>query len=349
MSMINFSTREISVKIVYYGPALCGKTTSIRALYDSIPKEKRPDLVSIATEGDRTMFFDFLPMKRYRVHEFTLRLQLYTVPGQVFYNSTRKLVLSGADAVVFVADSQREMRHSNTESLQNLEENLTELGIKFAELPLVIQANKRDLPNIDSVEEMQELYNPRGVEFFATTATKGVGVEEALHAVATATMAHLNTQGLSRQLEAGPQRPLTGWGRTQDASSLMQAARALGAPKPPLPVAASSPSLQSASNPLELWPDGPVRELGMTIEAAMAEKRWVDVLSAVQTLLTHVALNDADAIESHDSVPVYLLKRGSGGRRYVEFLSHLSAAEAGKEPSREVAFAAWVLALEAVW
>ncbi|MEK7705037.1 MAG: hypothetical protein AAB426_08770, partial [Myxococcota bacterium] len=127
MSSINFHTKEISVKVVYYGPGLCGKTTSLQMVYNSLPPTQRPKLVSLATEVDRTIFFDFLPVTAYRIRDFSVRLQLYTVPGQVFYNATRKLVLNGVDGLVFVADSQRAMRDSNLESLQNLDDNLAEI------------------------------------------------------------------------------------------------------------------------------------------------------------------------------------------------------------------------------
>ncbi len=136
MSSINFHTKEISVKIVYYGPGLCGKTTSLQTIYNSLPRDKRPQLVSLQTEVDRTIFFDFLPVTAYRIRDFLVRLQLYTVPGQVFYNATRKLVLNGVDGVVFVVDSQRAMRDSNLESLQNLEDNLAELGLDITRVPL---------------------------------------------------------------------------------------------------------------------------------------------------------------------------------------------------------------------
>src|SRR3954454_11020596 len=152
--------REIAVKIVFYGPGLSGKTTSLRKIHEAVRPANRGEMMSLATEGDRTLFFDFLPVKVERVGDCAVRLALYTVPGQVFYNATRKLVLQGADAVVFVADSQPEAMDSNQESLKNLEENLLEQGIRLERFPLIVQYNKRDIPKSLSVEELRENFNP---------------------------------------------------------------------------------------------------------------------------------------------------------------------------------------------
>src|SRR4051812_786972 len=145
--------REIAVKIVFYGPGLSGKTTTLKKIYESVRPSNRGEMMSLATEGDRTLFFDFLPVKVERVGDCAVRLALYTVPGQVFYNATRKLVLQGADGVVFVADSQAGAMLQNQESLKNLEENLQDQGIRFDRFPLVFQWNKRDVPEPVSVEE----------------------------------------------------------------------------------------------------------------------------------------------------------------------------------------------------
>ena len=183
MSSVNLVAREVAVKIVFYGPGLSGKTSTLRKVFETVRPAHRGEMMSIATEGDRTLFFDFLPVKVERVNDCTVRLALYTVPGQVFYNATRKLVLQGADGVVFVADSQPEMMDANRESLANLEENLLEQGIRLERFPLVVQWNKRDLPTAMPVEELREALNPRAVPDFETEAVSGRGVMDALKAI----------------------------------------------------------------------------------------------------------------------------------------------------------------------
>ena len=168
--------REIAVKIVFYGPGLSGKTTTLRKVYDTIRPANRGEMMSLATEGDRTLFFDFLPLKVERVGDCVVRLALYTVPGQVFYNATRKLVLQGADGVVFVADSQPEAMTPNREAFRNLEDNLEELGIHLREFPLVLQYNKRDLPTAVPMSELHAAINPYKAPQFESCATSGRGV-----------------------------------------------------------------------------------------------------------------------------------------------------------------------------
>jgi hypothetical protein len=176
MALVNHTTREINAKIVYYGPGLCGKTTNIHLIYHRIAPGMRGKLISLSTETDRTLFFDFLPVELGTVMNYKIRFHLYTVPGQVFYNATRKLVLKGADGVVFVADSQRAMLDANLESIANLRDNFADQGVNFDEFPMVMQYNKRDLPDILSVEELNAALNPRNVPFFEAIATNGRGV-----------------------------------------------------------------------------------------------------------------------------------------------------------------------------
>ena len=183
MSTVNIMAREIAAKIVFYGPGLSGKTTTLKRVYDSVKPAHRGELMSLPTEADRTLFFDFLPVKVERVNEYSVRLALYTVPGQVFYNATRKLVLQGADGVVFVADSQPAAEDANKESLLNLEENLNEQGIRIEKFPLVIQYNKRDLENVSSIEQLRGTLNSRGFPEYETCATNGQGVLETLKAI----------------------------------------------------------------------------------------------------------------------------------------------------------------------
>jgi len=184
MSFINYSSKEINCKIVYYGPGLCGKTTNLQFIYDKTNPQTRGKMISLATETERTLFFDFLPVALGEIRGFKVRFHLYTVPGQVFYDASRKLILKGVDGVVFVADSQVERMEANIESLENLRENLLEHGYDLDELPFVIQYNKRDLPNVVSIEELREALNERGVPEYECTAPTGEGVFETLKATA---------------------------------------------------------------------------------------------------------------------------------------------------------------------
>jgi signal recognition particle receptor subunit beta len=193
MVLFNYSTRELTAKIVYYGPGLCGKTTNLQFVYKTLPENiRRGKMLSLATKTDRTLFFDFLPIDLGRIRGLRTRIQLYTVPGQVFYNSTRKLVLKGADGVVFVADSQKRMTETNNEAFQNLEENLRELGMELKDLPLVLQFNKRDLSDLSTVEEMNSTLNRYNAPFYESVATTGIGVEDTLKAVIKLVLGHLS-------------------------------------------------------------------------------------------------------------------------------------------------------------
>lgn len=191
MVLFNYATKEITAKIVYYGPGLCGKTTNLQFVYDSLPSNNKSKMLSLATKTDRTLFFDFLPLDLGKIRGMRTKLQLYTVPGQVYYNSTRQLVLKGADGVVFVADSQDFALDANLESMQNLEDNLKRQGIRIREMPLVIQYNKRDLPNALPVEEIDGAVNQLKVPTFESVATTGIGVEESLKGITQLVLAHL--------------------------------------------------------------------------------------------------------------------------------------------------------------
>ncbi|MCB2229378.1 GTPase domain-containing protein [bacterium] len=180
MVSINYSAREVCCKIVYYGPGLSGKTTNLQYVHSKVPQNTRGKLISLATEADRTLYFDFLPLNIGSINGLTAKFQLYTVPGQVYYNATRKLVLRGVDGVVFVADSQRDKMDDNLESLSNLEDNLAEYGYDVNTLPIVIQYNKRDLPGVMTVDELNARLNPRGYPTFEASATIGNGVFDTL-------------------------------------------------------------------------------------------------------------------------------------------------------------------------
>lgn len=184
MSFINYASREINCKIVYYGPGLCGKTTNLQYVYQKTAADAKGKMISLATETERTLFFDFLPLALGEIRGFKTRFHLYTVPGQVFYDASRKLILKGVDGVVFVADSQEERTEANIESFENLRVNLKEQGYDLDKIPFVIQYNKRDLPNILSVEELRKELNPTNVPEFEACAATGEGVFETLKAVA---------------------------------------------------------------------------------------------------------------------------------------------------------------------
>ncbi|OQY16315.1 MAG: gliding-motility protein MglA [Desulfobacteraceae bacterium 4572_35.1] len=184
MSFINYASREINCKIVYYGPGLCGKTTNLQYVYQKTANESKGKMISLATESERTLFFDFLPLALGEVRGFKTRFHLYTVPGQVFYDASRKLILKGVDGIVFVADSQEERMDANIESLENLKENLEEQGYDLYKMPFVIQYNKQDLPNLSPIEELQRFLNPTKVPEFKACAMSGVGVFETLKAIA---------------------------------------------------------------------------------------------------------------------------------------------------------------------
>jgi signal recognition particle receptor subunit beta len=194
MSFINYAAREINVKIVYYGPGLCGKTTNLQYIFEKSSPQQKGKLISLATETDRTLFFDFLPLDLGAVRGFKTRFHLYTVPGQVFYDASRKLILKGVDGVVFVADSQEARMDANVESLRNLEDNLRENGFELKAIPYVLQFNKRDLPSAVLVDDMYRLLNYKGEPTFEAVAIKGMGVFETLKAVAKQVLYELRSR-----------------------------------------------------------------------------------------------------------------------------------------------------------
>jgi len=191
MTFINYASREINCKIVYYGPGLCGKTTNLQHIYDSTAQEAKGKLISLATETDRTLFFDFMPLELGTVRGFKTRFHLYTVPGQVYYDASRKLILKGVDGVVFVADSQEERMDANIESLYNLEENLQTQGYDLMKLPYVLQLNKRDLPNVIPMEDLAYELRKKDEPVFEAVAATGAGVFETLKGVAKQVLTEL--------------------------------------------------------------------------------------------------------------------------------------------------------------
>jgi mutual gliding-motility protein MglA len=183
MSMINYASREINCKLVYYGPGLGGKTTNLEYVYEKVNPETRGKLISLATEQERTLFFDFLPVDLGAIRGFRTRFHLYTVPGQVYYNASRRLILKGVDGLVFVADSQAERMDANIAALENLYENLSDYGYEPAQLPIVLQWNKRDLPSAVPIAELSRQLNPMGLQEYEAVAVNGVGVFDTLKGV----------------------------------------------------------------------------------------------------------------------------------------------------------------------
>jgi len=204
VSLINYASREINCKLVYYGPGLGGKTTNIQYVYDKVAPETKGKLVTLATEMDRTLFFDFLPLELGTVKGFKTRFHLYTVPGQVYYNASRKLILRGVDGIVFVADSQETRFDANIEALYNLHENLTEHRLDLAKIPFVMQYNKRDLPDAVPVAELEEELNPERFPFYEAVAFQGTGVFDTLKAVAKQVLRNLQSSGAGAPTAGAP-------------------------------------------------------------------------------------------------------------------------------------------------
>ena len=195
MVLFNYSTKELTAKVVYYGPGLCGKTTNLQYIYEKTNPNAKGKLISLATETDRTLFFDFLPLELGTVRGFKTRFHLYTVPGQVFYDASRKLILKGVDGVIFVADSQNERMDANVEAIENLQGNLKAQGYDLMTIPYVLQLNKRDLPNVAPADEMVQLLRKKGEPVLEAVASKGVGVFETLKAVAKLVLQELTKTG----------------------------------------------------------------------------------------------------------------------------------------------------------
>lgn len=244
MATFNYSTMQMTVKIVYYGPGLCGKTTNLQFIHNHTTRDTRGEMVSLETQTDRTLFFDLLPLEVGSIAGFKTRIQLYTVPGQVFYNTTRKLVLKGVDGVVFVADSQRPMLEANVESLKNLGINLAELGKDLAAVPTVFQYNKRDLPDVCTMEELDEALGTGGENRVEASALTGAGVFETLRAVSKLTL-----KALKRQLESDSKRSGRAPEVTADEPLEEPVAAALEETAPKEPTAEESTPLAAAETP----------------------------------------------------------------------------------------------------
>ena len=264
MVLFNYSTKEITAKIVYYGPGLCGKTTNLQFIYDNLPATiNKGKMLSLATKTDRTLFFDFLPIDLGTIRGMRTRLQLYTVPGQVFYNTTRKLVLKGADGVVFVADSQKRMAEANQESFRNLEENLAEHGMNLAEMPLIIQFNKRDLPDVANIEELNASLNRFNAPIYEAVATTGIGVHETLRAATRLVLNSLKERYADKKEE-----------RLDAASQAAAAAAQKAAQRTAPPVARTAPAQPALAAPAALSMSAPAAAAPPTDPAMAVPADW---------------------------------------------------------------------------
>lgn len=264
MVVVSYSGKEINAKLVYYGAGLSGKTTNLESIYEAVPDSSRGKMVSMKTQSDRTLFFDLLPLDLGEIMGFKTRFLLYTVPGQVFYNATRKLVLKGADAIVFVADSEVGKMDENKESLSNLRANLNEYGLKLDDIPWVIQYNKRDLPEVYSVEDLNKELNPAGVPSFEAVATEGRGVFETFRGISQMLM-----EKVTKELRRGP---MTGRGKSEDAAT--------ASPAIPLAPRAAAPGLASAAPVAPAAPAIPAKEAAsekpVPVEPIRAASKGVD-------------------------------------------------------------------------
>lgn len=393
MAALNPKARELAIKVVYYGPGLGGKTSSLEQLHRTTEPDRRGKLLSLATPVDRTLFFDFLPLRPDlrpvgpptpggEVMVPNVRLQLFTVPGQVYFNATRKLVLTGADGVVFVADSQPERLDANLESLENLRENLREHGRNLDEVPLVLQYNKRDLPRVVPVEDLDLALNPRGVPAFATSARTGEGIREALDKVLVDVLARLGTREVTPRSRSKPQlvalRAVEG-GLSEEIARAADLARGAAdaaaaedgvdgdADATPIDLvpptrdtlttapSASAPPGALASTPApaggvsfaSLWDDPAGRELAVDVERLLAGRRYADAVLAADALLGVVVASTAAVVGSPSDPTLAPLLLGIDARRYLGFRSLCRAAEAGETILLEHALAAYALAVDA--
>jgi len=300
MVLFNYSTKELTAKVVYYGPGLCGKTTNLQWIHEKLPIKNKGKMLSLATEADRTLFFDFLPIELGTIRGMKTRIQLYTVPGQVFYNATRRMVLKGADCVVFVADSQEPMLDANLDAAQNLRENLEANEIDAAEIPTVLQYNKRDLPNALPIEILNEKLNPKGLPYYEAVAMKGIGVEETLKGATTLVFRALATkyggaEG-SAATTAAPVRPVAPTSAPAASSAASASARSGPASTLPPGARASAPAVQEEID-LELpvtegeeiaLPSDDVEEISLSVDeepAVMARTDTDPRIKAKSTLV----------------------------------------------------------------
>ncbi|HJL05440.1 MAG TPA: ADP-ribosylation factor-like protein [Polyangiaceae bacterium LLY-WYZ-15_(1-7)] len=347
MAQVNPLTRELLVKLVYYGPGLGGKTTSLQHVHGASPAEARGQLVSLATPVDRTLYFDFLPLRARQVRGHHVRLQLFTVPGQVYFNATRKLVLTGADGLVFVADSQPERLDANLESLENLAANLAEQGRSLDAVPLVLQLNKRDLPGVLSEDELRQALNPRGRPQFGTVATTGEGVIDALDRLVDDVLDDLEARGVLGEPEKPRHTPAPDFGPVgaglEDAlEEQLEVARAASrpivseelAPAPsfeasePPPAAGRAHGGESAPSWTPLFPRRAAKV--RAIEAAIGAGRWAEAIQASGALAEELLHEAADRAGLREPTAALLAPwLGVEGPRWLAFRRLVRRAREG--------------------
>jgi signal recognition particle receptor subunit beta len=358
VSSVNLYTREISLKIVYYGPGLGGKTSSLQHIHRAIKPDSRGQLVSLSTGVDRTLYFDFLPVKLPKLRGYTVRVQLYTVPGQVHYNSTRKLVLTGADGIVFVADSQRQRGEANVESLANLQENLREQGLSFDRVPHLFQYNKRDMPDPMPTAEMDRALNPLHVPWFETCAPTGQGVFEALKQITTLVLSDLRRRGVWRAENPPPVTPIPGENTpTEERVSEGSIARSLqlladrgpGEPAPLTPLRPEEPSavvdgglLGRGAALSEILPAGPARDAIVSVEYLVHRGDYAGAVVKAGKLFTDLGAPTAPAAPN-EGPALHALMLGIPGDRYVRFRDTASRAASGGASSADALFALFFL------
>lgn len=337
MSSINLHTREINIKVVYYGPGLGGKTTSLQYIHRTLKPDLRGQLVSLATGIDRTLFFDFLPVKLPKVRDFTIRMSMYTVPGQVHYNATRKLVLQGADGVVFVADSQVARQEANIESIGNLYDNLRGHGMNPDTVPLVLQYNKRDLDNVLSLEQLDRDLNRHKLRRFETCALSGQGIFEAMRTITKMVLTDLKRKGIyhgkaaarvaaeaekevvvSPQVEEGLVKTLEGFG-----SDLWSKPSPVEAPAP-APVIKQSRGLTFS----ELWAPGSNRDQVLAMEGDVERGDYPAVVKRAEGMLREYV---GESIEDGRTNAEALLMLGVHGGHYARFRNITFKTDAVKE------------------
>jgi signal recognition particle receptor subunit beta len=292
MVFFNYATMQMAAKIVYYGPGLCGKTTNLHVIYGRTAPTSRGEMVCLETETDRTLFFDLLPLDVGIIGGFKTRLQLYTVPGQVFYNTTRKLVLKGVDGIVFVADSQRPMKDPNVESLRNLRENLAEIGVSLDATPRVFQYNKRDLPNILTIDELNDALNSdRSIEWQESSAKNGTGVFETLKAISKLTLRSLKSRMAIEQ-----RRPtVVASAPTPPPQVLMSAQAASSGIGPAIDAMGPEPAVATATAPARDGLDSAISRLKRFQETARQESQEAETRLA--PAITSAELSAVTSIE----------------------------------------------------
>lgn len=331
MSSVNLHTREITIKVVYYGPGLGGKTTSLQAIHRNLPVDQRGQLVSLATRIDRTLYFDFLPVNLPKVKDYTIRLSLYTVPGQVHYNATRKLVLSGCDGVVFVADSQAAREDANIESLQNLHDNLRGHGMNPEHVPLVLQYNKRDLAGVLPVEQMEAGLNKRKLPSFETCAISGQGVPRALKKIIRLVLADLKNKGIykdrkSEKITAFEKAPVVSPGVEEGLVQTLEAKLGNNSPQEAL---ASEPLYSRGVTFSDLWLPGASRDQVLALEGDIERGKVQVALKRVEGLLSEQVGEPKNSASSATAEALLML--GINGDYYARYRRILGNAKPSKE------------------